>query len=213
MMTQSHTRSGFLTVVARPLVRIRDCIKGVAAVEFGLLIPVLLTFWLGSNEFGQALMLDRRVTTTASAVADLVAQTDTLTEDQIDEILGLSDQLMAPALMNLYKPNNFRIDVMHVIKNEDGELTVDWAREKTGGGAGPSTQFPEGAITAAEIDENFDPEVILDNSSQVIAKVEYDYTPTVGRFIKRDLGGTIKLKETFFLAPRKGIVVCSDCSD
>lgn len=210
-MTQTTQGSGLLARVARPFVRLRDCIRGVAAVEFGLLIPVLLTFWLGSNEFGQALMLDRRVTTTASAVADLVAQTDALTEAQIDEILGLSDQLMAPALMNLYKPNNFRINILHVLKNEDGDLTVDWVREKTGGGAGASTQFSTGPITADEIDENFDPEVILDNSSQVIAKVEYDYSPTVGRFIKRDLGGTIKLRETFFLAPRKGSVVCTDC--
>ncbi|MEL7543599.1 MAG: TadE/TadG family type IV pilus assembly protein [Pseudomonadota bacterium] len=190
--------------------RFRNCAGGMAAVEFGLLIPVLLTFWLGSNEFGQALMLDRRVTTTASTVADLIAQSDRLTQDQLDGYLNVADQVMAPALMSLYKENSMRLTVMNVTKDQDGNLNVKWSRMKDGQSIGPASNFPEGPITAAQIDPDFDPAIILENSEQVIAIAEYDYVPTVGRFIKRDLGGVMTLKETFYLAPRKGFVTIED---
>jgi len=195
------------SAAGRCYARVRDCVKGVAAVEFGLLIPVLTLFWLGSNEFGQALMLDRRVTTTTSTIADLVAQSPALTEAQLTEILNLSDELMAPALMSLYKSSGFRITLMNVSKDDSGDMTVEWAREKDSNGTRPSTQYADGqGVTAAEIDSSFDANIILERSSQIIAKAEYDYTPTVGRIIKRDFGGTITLKEIFFLAPRRGNV-------
>lgn len=204
--------SSVFAVISRPFVKVRDCIRGVAAVEFGLLLPILLIFWLGSNELGQALMLDRRVTTTTSTVADLIAQTGSLTVAQVDEILELSDVLMAPALMSLYKSNKFKITVMNIEKDGDGNLTVRWSREKTGAGAGAAGDYPkDSTVTAAQIDPNFDADVILPNSQQIIAKAEYDYTPTVGRVIKENYGGTIKLSEIFFLAPRQGAVDCDDC--
>ncbi len=211
-MNHCKTRRSCLAAVVRPFVRVRDCVRGVAAVEFGLLIPILLVFWLGSNEFGQALMIDRRVTTTTSSIADLIAQTGSVSQTQLDEILELSDDLMKTSMMGLYDPSDFKITVLNVGKDDDGEMTVIWSREKTGSGPAASSTYPKGqTVTATQIDSSFDPAVILENSSQIIAKAEYNYTPTVGRFINQEFGGTIKLEELFFLAPRRGAVDCDDC--
>lgn len=48
--------------------------RGVAAVEFALLAPVLLAILFGSVEVAQAVTIDRKVTQAASTIADLVAQ-------------------------------------------------------------------------------------------------------------------------------------------
>ncbi|MGI9388166.1 MAG: hypothetical protein ACR2OX_12120, partial [Methyloligellaceae bacterium] len=155
----------------------------------------------------QALTLDRRVTLTASSIADLVAQNNNLTHAQIDDYLTSADALMQPALMNYYDQNAFKLVVLNIIKDDDDKLTVQWSREKTAAGGVESAEFPAGTeITAGQISPNFDPDIVQANAEQIIAMAEYDYTPTVGRIISQKFGGTIKLEETFFLAPRKGFV-------
>jgi len=201
-MNKSALKNGWIANTLGSLSERASCIKGVAAVEFALIAPILIAIWLGSNEFGQALMIDRRVTLTTSAVADLVAQSDVLTEADVDDYFGVADTLMAPALMSIYKPNNFRLTVINVRKDGNGNLTVVWARKKNGSNAVIDGQYPEGPIEASEIDPDFDADIVLPNSFQIIAKGEYDYSPVVGQYI----AGTMTLKDMFFAAPRKGQV-------
>lgn len=206
-MTTTRIMATWIEPVLDPFYRAARCVKGMAAVEFGLLIPILILFWLGTNEFGQALTLDRRVTLTASSIADLVAQNKSLTEAQIDDYLTSADALMQPALMSYYDQSAFKLVVVNIIKDDEDNLTVKWSRQKTATGGVEAAEFPEGqTVTAAQIAPNFDPAIIQDNSEQIVAIAEYDYSPTVGRIINEKFGGTIKLEETFFLAPRKGFV-------
>ncbi|MGI9406987.1 MAG: TadE/TadG family type IV pilus assembly protein [Hyphomicrobiaceae bacterium] len=192
--------------IAQPFVKLARCARGMAAVEFGLIVPLLMVFWLGTNEMGQALMLDRRVTLTASTVADLVAQNATLTEAQVDEMLAVSDDLMQPALMSLYDSNVFKLTIINVTKDSDDNLSVVWAREKDGHGGRQSTEYPVGPINESQIGGGFDKDIVLPSSQQIIAKAEYTFTPAVSHTIKKDFGGSLKLEETFFLAPRMGSV-------
>ena len=66
--------------------RFRHEKQGVAALEFAFIAPILLIVFLGSVEFSQALTLDRRVTTIASSTADLVAQSDSISTADLNDI-------------------------------------------------------------------------------------------------------------------------------
>ncbi len=78
------------------LKRFRHDRRGVAAVEFAILAPVLLTTYFGIAELTQALMADRRVSTVASSIGDLTAQASTVTPAQLTDIFNIGVTLMQP---------------------------------------------------------------------------------------------------------------------
>ena len=47
--------------------------RGVSAVEFALLLPLMLTLYLGGVELSQGISIDRKVTLTARTPDDLLA--------------------------------------------------------------------------------------------------------------------------------------------
>jgi Flp pilus assembly protein TadG len=77
--------------------RFRRDRSGVSAVEFALILPAMLTLYLGTYEVTQGLALDRLVKLNASSITNLVAQYTTIsaTNDWPD-ILAASSQILAP---------------------------------------------------------------------------------------------------------------------
>ena len=69
-----HCPAAFRPQVAR-LARDQE---GVSAVEFAMLLPLMLTLYLGGVEVSQGISIDRKVTLTARTVADLVAQVSSI---------------------------------------------------------------------------------------------------------------------------------------
>jgi Flp pilus assembly protein TadG len=61
--------------------------RGVAAIEFALLDPLMAVMFIGAMEMSQAITVDRRVTQIAGSTADLIAGADTTTA-QRDLVTG-----------------------------------------------------------------------------------------------------------------------------
>ena len=53
--------------------------RGIAAVEFALILPIMLVLWLGGVEVTGALSVDRRLNNLASSIGDLVARDKEIT--------------------------------------------------------------------------------------------------------------------------------------
>jgi Flp pilus assembly protein TadG len=62
----------------RKLARLVRDRRGIAAVEFALIVPVMVTLCFGSVEVCNAVSLDRMVSLTAGTVANLVSQYTTI---------------------------------------------------------------------------------------------------------------------------------------
>ena len=62
--------AGFLTVLGQRLRRFGAAREAVAAVEFALILPVMLTMYVGSIELSQAFSMDQRVITIAGTTGD-----------------------------------------------------------------------------------------------------------------------------------------------
>src|SRR5262249_34725949 len=60
--------------LSRKLRRFARDKRGISAVEFAMLLPLMVTLYLGGVEVSQAVAIDRKVTLIARTVADLVAQ-------------------------------------------------------------------------------------------------------------------------------------------
>ncbi len=100
--------------------------RGVSAVEFALIAPLMVAMYLGSAELTQVLTLDRKVTSAANAVADLVAQDDFVTDNELDDIMAAADAILSP-----YRTAPLSLRITSVRMDAEGEVFVDWSESET----------------------------------------------------------------------------------
>jgi Flp pilus assembly protein TadG len=160
--------------------------RGVSAVEFALILPVMITMYIGAVEFSHALTVDRRVTAVASAASDLAAQTEEVSSNSVQDIFTAATSIMTP-----YSVAPISIVLTSVVADEDNTTTVDWSCAQNGAphSTGSSFTLPDG------LTQPF--------SSVIVAEVSYDYQPPIGRYM---VGG-INMTETFYLRPRRSLTV------
>lgn len=188
-MNTPSTDATSTAFLARRLAAWRLSASGFAAVEFALILPIMISLFLGAVEFSMTLSLDRRVTTIASATADLVAQSEQISSADLDDIMTIANSLLAGA----FPSAGLEIKLVSVVSDEDNNVTVDWSRDKAGAepytNGTPFTSLPAGLMEPL--------------TSLVVAEVSYDYDPPIGKYIV----GSVNLTETFYLRPRKSLKV------
>jgi Flp pilus assembly protein TadG len=96
--------------------------RGVSAVEFALILPVMVLLFAGSNEFSEALTVDRKVNQLANTVGDLVAQRETINATEMNNILSAGTAIMLP-----YDTAPVEVLVMAVNVESSSKQTVAWA--------------------------------------------------------------------------------------
>lgn len=173
------------TGTLRRLHRLKGCQSGLAAVEFALSMPLLLTLFLGGGELTNNIIARKRITEVAMMVADNAARMgdDTvlsnkpITEAEINEVF-LGAQLQAASLD---LEANGRIVLSSLEQNDDGGQWIHWQRcfgaadydppDEEGTGE-TGTAFPGMGATGSLITASEDDAVMH-------VTVVYDYTPLV----------------------------------
>lgn len=89
-------KRGAARFVVLPARRFLRCARGIAAVEFGLVAPLMLAMLLGAVEVTRAVSIDRRFSNAASMIADLVAREERLSASDINAIYEVVSQAMSP---------------------------------------------------------------------------------------------------------------------
>lgn len=160
--------------------------RGVSAIEFALILPVMITMYMGAVEFSHALTIDRRVTSVASAAADLVAQSEQVSSADLDDIFEASSTIMLP-----YSATPISIVLSSVVADKKNKTKIEWSCALNGNARtkGQKYTLPEG------LTQPF--------TSVIMAEVSYKYTPPVGE----TLTGGITMSETFYLRPRRSLTV------
>ena len=93
-----------------------------SAVEFALLLPVMMTLYLGSVEASQGIATNRKVTLTAHALADLASQYTDITNADMSNILAAGSAIIAP-----YSASNLQEVVSELSINAQGQASVVWS--------------------------------------------------------------------------------------
>jgi Flp pilus assembly protein TadG len=163
--------------------------RGVSAVEFALIAPVLIVLYFALAEFCQGYMAQKRMGHAGSQVADIVAQSVTLTRDQIADIFAIGGLIMAP-----FPSDSLSMRVSHITRDTHGVARVDWSR-----GQGMGVRSGVVAVPAGLIDNG---------ESIIMSESIYDYASPVGKL----LPGTTEFNNTYYLRPRLvEHITCSDC--
>jgi Flp pilus assembly protein TadG len=165
--------------------------RGVAAIEFALIAPVLVLLYCGVAELGQAFLADSRTGHAASTVGDLVAQTDTLTATNVDDIFAVGGTIMAP-----FPTASLQMRVTSVTADATGKPLVDWSRSYGG--------YPVlTAKTAVTV-----PVTMAAGDSVIMAQSQYQYTSVIQYILPHALTYTA----AYYLRPRRsGQVTCPSC--
>ena len=167
--------------------------RGLALIEFAMVLPFLLILYLGSVQLQDGIACNRKVTIATRATADLIAQNATgkTTAKEIDNSLAAATQVMAP-----YRADRAVIRLTQVTVDNMLQLHIDWSR----GLNGP----PETAATLYNVPMS----MRVPGVSILVARVTYNYRPPANfGFIK-----PIALQDALVMLPRNSqSISCTDC--
>lgn len=156
--------------------------KGISAVEFALIAPLMVLIYFGCIELSLLMRVDRRVTTTASSLGDLTARLVTVSDADMQELYNAAAVTMQP-----YDAKNARMRLTSVVDDGDGETRVDWSD-----GFNMTPYAKDALITVPE-------GLVPSPGSVIVAEVEFEYESTVALV----LDASQTLKDTFYLRPRR----------
>lgn len=156
--------------------------RGVAMVEFAIVLPFLLLLFVGGYQLSDATFAYRKVTRTARTVADLTSQYAQITDAQLDTVLGASQQVLSP-----YSLANAQLRVSQISVDAAGQGRVVWSRGRN------ATALPKDTTLFTSST------YLRANSTPLLAEVTYLYRP----IIAGTLIGPITLKEQIVMYPRK----------
>ena len=167
--------------VERRLRRLAGDERGVSAVEFAMLLPLMLSLYLGAVEISQGIGADRKVTLTARTICDLVSQVQSVSNSDMTNALNAASSVMAP-----FPVGNLKVTVSSVKIDAAGKATVDWSDTFNG------TARTKGATVTLPAALN------VANTSLIWSEVQYTYKPVIGYVVT----GTLTLKDQIYMRPR-----------
>ncbi|MER9298334.1 pilus assembly protein [Mesorhizobium sp. M0621] len=181
--------------------------RGIAAVEFALIMPILLIMYFLTMEASQAIETSKKVSRIGSMVADLVTQQTSVVKADIDGIMKIGSVTLQP-----YNRSSPSITITAIQVSADGtKALVVWSRKLVAGVASPGA--------AATTETTVPASLKVANTFLVRAESNLGYIPVIAWTAsdQQKLGLTsafsnITMSETYYLRPRRSVAVtCGDC--
>jgi len=178
--------------------------RGVSAVEFAFIAPVLILIYFSVADLSQAMLAQRKVGHAASAIGDLVAQpcpstntscppSGTVTPAELDDIYAAASSILAP-----FSTTPIQIRVSGVITDASDNATVDWSHPSlnwTELGHGSTVTLPANLLPASQY--------------VIMAEVKYAYNSPINYLFHN----AINFDQVFYLRPRATAqITCPTCT-
>jgi Flp pilus assembly protein TadG len=160
---------------------------GVSAVEFALLLPLMITLYLGGVEITQAVSADRKTTLVTHTVGDLITQASCITTTDMNNIFDAAKAVVYP-----YNAGSLKVVATRVDVDANGKATVVWSNPYNGG-----------TVRSGDVSALIPAALKTPNSSVIWTEASYSYRPTIGYVIT----GSLTLSDKIFLRPRLSSVV------
>ena len=167
--------------LARYFGRLVNDQRGVSSVEFAMLLPLMITLYLGAVEISQGVGIDRKVTLTTRTVADLASQVSTINNADMTNLLNASAAVIVP-----YDTSQLKVTVSEITIDNTGTAKITWSDTLNGTkrAVGSTVSLPA-ALNVA-------------NTSLIWSEVAYTYKPAIGYVVT----GTLNLSDQIYMPPR-----------
>jgi Flp pilus assembly protein TadG len=176
--------------------------RGVSAVEFALIVPLLILMYVGVAEMGNLLTVVRRVETMSSTAADLTAQVKQVSNTDLRDIFAASTSILDP-----YPTTPLKVVLSSVVADANNNGKVAWSCASHGSPRAVGSSYPLPANTSVA------------NSSVIVAEITYQFTPLLG-LKPCPIGatdpcfspGAHNLQRTFYERPRRSLTIAKSDS-
>ncbi len=208
MPTRISKALGVVGLAARGVGSFLTDRRGVAAVEFAFIAPVLLSLYFVTMEVSQAIETNKKVGRIASMTGDLVAQQQSITKSGVDAIMQIGGSILQP--YNRSSPT-ITVTAIRISDDTTPKVTVDWSRKYSSSGF--SQAAAKGSTTTVPSQLKIKGTYLI----RVQSSLAYKPVITWAAEDKPALGLTaafdgISMSETYYLRPRMSQEVsCTDC--
>ncbi|MET0575541.1 MAG: TadE/TadG family type IV pilus assembly protein [Mesorhizobium sp.] len=187
--------------------------RGVAAIEFALIAPLMLAMCLVTWELALAIETSRKVGRAGSMIGDLVTQSPQMSKAELKGILAISSSAIQP--YNRSDPN-ITVTAIEITNETTPKTKIVWEYKlvgksdgqnvyEAGRAPGSLTDVPDKLETAGSF--------LIEVSSHL------DYVPVIvwSTDAKQALGltssrATYNMNETYYMRPRvTNTIACGDC--
>lgn len=200
--------AGALQWISAKVERFRRDRRGVAAIEFAFIVPVLLVMYFITMEASQAIETSKKVSRIGSMVADLVTQQQTVLKADLDAMMQIGTSTLQPYNRSL---PTIIITGIQITDEATPRVLVAWSRKLVG------TTY---SVDAAKNTITTVPSTLrIRNTFLVRVESDLGYKPIItwSASDSQTLGLTsvfnnISMSETYYLRPRRSPTIpCSDC--
>lgn len=165
--------------------------RGVSAVEFALLLPVMILIYAGVADVSRGVDANRKVSRVASMVGDLISRQVSVMPAQLDDVFKIGATLMIPS----GTAPEIRVSFIKVeqVVPEEKKLTVklDWS-QKTAGFKESSNRIDR------ENKQTYLPEKLRQEPMNYIrVEAQYTYKPLLSAILP-----DINMEEIYYISPR-----------
>jgi Flp pilus assembly protein TadG len=182
--------------------------RGVAAIEFAFIVPVLLIMYFITMEASQAIETSKKVSRIGSMVADLVTQQQTVVSADLDAIMKIGTSTLQPYNRSL---PTIIITAIQITDEASPKVQVVWSRKLVG-----STYSADAAKDSAT---TVPATLKIRNTFLIRVESQLGYQPIIAWTADnaKPLGLTsafsnISMGETYYLRPRRSPTIpCSNC--
>jgi Flp pilus assembly protein TadG len=169
-----------------------DC-NAVAAIEFAMIVPIMLVMFFGTVEFSTGVAVDRKVTLIARTLSDLTSQSLSVANTDLSNFFTASNAIMTP-----YPSAPTKATLCELYINPTTLVAkVEWNMSATFNSAGAVVLA---AGVAANCPVAIPSQLAVAGTYLIFSNVSYAYTPVVGY-----LGATptFTLSDVSYTRPRQ----------
>jgi Flp pilus assembly protein TadG len=160
--------------------------SGIAAVEFAMIVPLMLVLFFGTVEFSSGLAIDRKVTVMARTLSDLTSQNVSVTTAQLTNFRNAGAGIMTP-----YDAVPVKSTITELYVDPATKIArVQWSVGDAARGAGSTVAIP----AALQVGGTY----------LIYSEVSYKYVPVVG-YVMAKAG--INLSDFTYTRPRQSSCV------
>lgn len=185
---------------------LRDDTRGVSAVEFAMIVPLMFLMFFGMLDVSNGFAIDRKVSQISQGIADLASRYTTLAETDVSNFFIIADAMLTP-----YDKTQLTASVSQVyIDPSTKTAKVVWTRG----------DFPVGKVVRKVNDIIPVPTNLitkdaagnyLPNQYLILGEANYNYVPTIGWVVPK---GGLALADAMYTRPRQTscVVMVTSCT-
>ena len=171
--------------------------SAVAALEFALIVPIMLVMFFGTVEMSSGVAVDRKVTLVARTLSDLTSQSTSVADTDMTNFFTASGAILTPYSPT---PTHAKLSELYVDPSTL-QARVQWSKSATLDSSGNVTLAAGRAVSSIVAIPS---QLAVGGTYLIFSEVSYLYTPTVG-YVMGHAG--VNLSDVAYTRPRQSTCV------